>query len=151
MQDQDLSMTMTVDASPDAVFAAINDVASWWSGKVDGSTDLVGAEFTYRYGDVHHSVQRITELVPGERVAWHVTEANLPATEPADEWAGTNIVFELTQVEAGTELRFTHVGLSPSCDCYDRCTSGWNALIGRNLRARIDSGVAQPDVFASMA
>lgn len=151
MQQHDLSITMHVEASADEVFAAINDVSSWWSGRVDGATDEIGAEFTYRYGDVHHSVQRITELVPGERVTWHVIEANLPATEPTDEWAGTEIVFDLEPSGDGTTVRFTHVGLTPSCDCYERCTSGWNALIDRNLRARIDTGAAQSDVFATTA
>ncbi|MCW2924614.1 MAG: ATPase [Thermoleophilia bacterium] len=151
MSEQNLSMTMVTERTPDEVFDAINDVASWWSGQVEGDTDRVGAEFTYRYGDVHHSVQRITQLVPGERVAWHVIEANLPAVEPADEWNGTDIVFDLTPVDGGTELRFTHVGLAPDCACYDRCTAGWDALIGRNLRARIATGQAQPDAFATTA
>jgi hypothetical protein len=151
MSEQDLSMTFVVECTPNEAFTAINDVSSWWSGQVTGDAERVGDEFTYRYGDAHHSVQRVTELVPGERVAWHVTEANLPAVEPTDEWVGTDIVFELAPVEGGTEVRFTHVGLTPSCDCYERCTGGWELLVGGNLRARITTGEPQPDAFASMA
>lgn len=150
MTDQPLTITLQLETTPAETYAAINDVPSWWSGTVDGTTDVVGAEFVYRYGDVHHSVQRVTELEPGARVAWHVIEANLPAVQPADEWAGTDITFDLRATDdGGTELRFTHVGLTTACSCYDRCASGWDALISRNLAARIRTGAPQPDVFAA--
>ena len=32
MNDKGLSIAFTVDEDPDQVFAAINDVRSWWSG-----------------------------------------------------------------------------------------------------------------------
>ena len=74
MNFQDFTATFTVDQRPEEVFAAINDVRGWWSGDVEGSTDAVGDVWTYRYKDIHYSKQRITELVPGERVAWHVLD-----------------------------------------------------------------------------
>lgn len=137
------------EASPAAVYAAITDIRSWWSGTVDGTTDRVGAEFRYRYPGMHDSTQRVTELVPNEKIVWHVTGANLTFVKRAEEWTGTDIVFELAPRGSGTHLRFTHRGLVPAFECYAGCSAGWDALLTKNLKARIASGQAQPDVFAN--
>ena len=77
MNDQSLSIAFTVDEDPDQVFAAINDVRSWWAGDIDGITDKIGSEFTYTYEDMHRSTQRITDLVPGRLVTWRVVEGSI--------------------------------------------------------------------------
>ena len=55
MNDQNLTITFTVDQTPEEVFTAINDVRGWWSGEIEGSTDQLGAEWPYRYQDIHYS------------------------------------------------------------------------------------------------
>ncbi|MEQ1566559.1 MAG: SRPBCC domain-containing protein [Myxococcota bacterium] len=147
MTNADLSITMTVDAEPNRVFEAIVDVGSWWSGTIDGTADRVGAEFRYRYADLHDSTQRVVDHVPGRRVAWRVTHAHLSFVDKPDEWRETELVFELEPRGSGTYLRFTHSGLRPSFGCYEACSGGWATLLTRNLRARIVSGVPQPDAF----
>jgi hypothetical protein len=44
--EDNFSTTLSVDQTPDEVFAAINDVRGWWSENIVGSTDSVGEEFT---------------------------------------------------------------------------------------------------------
>jgi hypothetical protein len=68
MTTKDYTISFTVNQSPEEVFDAINNVRGWWSGEIDGCTDKPGAEFTYRYHDVHRSTQKITEWVPGKKV-----------------------------------------------------------------------------------
>jgi hypothetical protein len=147
MTDESYRTAFTVEQSPAEVSAAINDVRSWWTGEIDGVTDTLGAEFTYRYRDLHESRQAITELVPGERVVWDVTEGYLSFVGETDEWKGTQIVFELVPDGDGTELRFTHVGLTPDGECYGSCSGGWNALVQGNLRRLIVTGEPQPNPF----
>src|ERR1700756_1778073 len=114
MNDQGFTTRFSVAQTPEEVFNAINNVRGWWSGEIDGNTDQLGAEFTYRYKDIHYSTQKITELVPEKKVAWHVLDSQLNFVKEKDEWTDTHIVFEITRKDGKTELFFTHVGLVPT-------------------------------------
>lgn len=145
MSNENLTIAFTVKQSPQEAFDAIIRVRDWWSGEIDGSTDRLGAVFTYRYQDVHRSRQRITELVPARRVAWHVEDSYLQFVEDKSEWTGTDIIFEVTPTEAGSEVRFTHVGLAPALPCYDNCSSAWHFYVGSSLRNLIATGQGEPN------
>lgn len=144
MKQQDLTITFTVGQSPEAVFAAINNVAGWWAD-VEGSSDKLGAEFTYRFKEMHRSTQKITEFVPGKKVVWHVTDSHLSFVKDKTEWTGTDIVFEISRKGDQTELRFTHVGLVPACECYSDCLRGWTFYVGESLRSLITTGKGDPN------
>src|SRR3954462_6137066 len=121
MSKQSFSTSLLVDQTPQEVFDAVNDVRGWWSGDIDGSTDVLGAEFTYRYEKLHRTTQKITELVPGKKVVWHVVASQLTKFADESEWDGTDVVFEIAKKGGKTELRFTHVGLVPAVQCYGDC------------------------------
>jgi len=148
MKEADFTVTFTADKSPNEVFDAIKDVRGWWSGEIAGDAAQLGAEFTYRYKDMHQSTQKVTELEPGKKIVWHVLDAVLSFLGNQGEWKGTDIVFELAPKGAKTEVRFTHVGLSASCECYEACSRGWTALIKDNLQRLVSTGKRQPDAFA---
>jgi uncharacterized protein YndB with AHSA1/START domain len=139
MNKQDFTTAFSIDKTPEEVFAAINDVRSWWTGEIDGRTDVVGAVFTYRHKDIHRTTHEITELVPNKRVVWHVTASDLSSFADRHEWDGTDIVFDLTKKGDTTEVRFTHVGLVPTIECYDRCSRAWSFFIADSLKERITS------------
>jgi uncharacterized protein YndB with AHSA1/START domain len=149
MKKQDFTTTISVDASPEEAFRAINHVRGWWSGDIDGVTDRPGGEFTYRYKDVHRTRQRIIEMIPARRVVWRVVDSHLDFVNDKREWNGTEIVFDIAAKDGKTEVRFTHVGLVPQSECYGSCSNAWGTLINHNLRRLITTGKEQPDPFAS--
>jgi uncharacterized protein YndB with AHSA1/START domain len=147
VKNQNFSAFFTVDQSPEQVFAAINNVRAWWSGEIEGDANEHGAEFTYRYKDVHRSKQRITEFVPGKKVVWHVLESRLSFLKDKSEWNSSDIVFDISEKDGKTEVRFTHAGLVPQFECYGSCSNAWVMLIKGNLRKLIATGKSQPDAF----
>jgi hypothetical protein len=140
MSDQNYTTTFMVDQSPEEVFAAINHVRCWWTGEIEGDTDKLGAEFTYRYGDVHRSTHKITKLESGRKVVWHTTDSHLSFVHAKTEWNGTDILFEIARKGNQTELRFTHVGLVPAIQCYGDCSGAWGFYINESLHSLITTG-----------
>jgi hypothetical protein len=147
MTKKNFNITISVNQPPEQAFNAINNIRGWWSGEIEGETDKLGAEFTYRYKDVHLSKQKITELVPGKRVVWHVLDSNLSSMKDKSEWNGTDIVFEISRKDDKTEIHFTHVGLVPAFECYGDCSGAWGMLINENLVKLITTGKNQSDPF----
>ena len=146
MTEPSFTAAFETDASPEAAFAAITDVRGWWSEAIAGRADAVGAEFDYRYKDVHRCRIRVTELVPGNRVAWLVLENYFSFTEDKTEWTGTRLAFDIARRGERTEVRLTHQGLVPSYECYDVCTNGWDTYFNGSLRALIETGKGNPNL-----
>jgi hypothetical protein len=140
MNAQNFSTTFTVDRTPQEAFAAINNVRGWWSGEIEGGTGKVGDEFTYRYQDLHYSKQKLTELIPGKKVVWLVSDARLNFTKDKTEWTGTEIAFEIFEKGDKTEIRFTHLGLVPQAECFNACSNAWGFYINGSLRSLIATG-----------
>jgi uncharacterized protein YndB with AHSA1/START domain len=145
MTSSDFTAAFTVGRTPEEVFAAINDVRGWWSGNIEGDTDALGAEFTYRYKDVHYTKQKISEFVPNQRVVWHIEEAFLNFTEEPDEWAGTDVTIEITPNGDETEVRFTHRGLVPEFECFEACSSAWSFYVNGSMKRLITTGRGEPN------
>lgn len=142
MKSQNYTTTIRVDQSPDEVFAAIKDVRGWWSGEpgVEGCTEKVGDEFTYRYEPHHVSRQKIVELIPGKKVVWRVVDGSINFVKDKTEWNGTTITFDIAMKGKQTEIRFTHDGLTPNIECFDGCSDAWGTYIKGSLRSLIEKG-----------
>jgi len=129
-----------VDQSPEAVVSAICSPKDWWSGEHEGEPKAVGDIFVYRYQDLHHSTQKVSELVPGERVVWTVLDCQLNYLDDVKDWAGTSIAFDVRRKGSKTEVTFTHVGLAPEVECYHTCSTSWTRLIQGSLKEFIETG-----------
>lgn len=148
MKTHSFTTAFSVDQTPQEAFNAINNVRGWWSGTIEGDTDKLSAEFTYRYKDVHRSKQKVTEFIPGKKVVWHVSDSQLSFVGEKSEWNDTDIVFEISEKDGQTEVRFTHAGLVPQYECFGSCSNAWGTLVNGNLRQLITTGRLQPSAFA---
>jgi hypothetical protein len=137
---QDFTTTIVVDQTPEEVFNAINNPQAWWSGEITGNTDKLNDEFTYRYKDLHMSKQRIIEMISDRKVAWQVTESQINYAQDKSEWTGTKMIFEIAELDNGTQLRFTHLGLDPEIECFESCSNSWSQLIRQGLFSLITTG-----------
>ena len=143
VDEKSFTTALLVDQSPFEVFAAVTNVPAWWTGEVKGKSMRVGDEFTFRYEDIHFTRQKLVEVIPEKRIVWLVMEARLSFANDPAEWVGTRIVFDIARKGRQTELRFTHEGLSPDCDCFEACHAGWSFYIGGSLKALITTGRGQ--------
>lgn len=135
----DFRSTKTFAAAPDAVFSALTDIdalTGWWT-PAGGGAD-VGETLRFLMGD-QEVVMRVEEADRPLRVRWSVL-----VCEPAPDWVGTSITFDLEPVGAGTELRFHHHGLHPGLECFGTCQAGWTHFLA-SLVDYVDRGAGSPN------
>jgi hypothetical protein len=137
---KDYTITILADQTPREVFNAINNVRGWWQGEIEGGTDKLNDEFSYRMEGIHYSKQKIVELIPDQKIGWLVTESKLNFINDKTEWTGTKISFEISEVNNKTQVRFTHTGLVPDIECYGACSNAWGRLIQESLFSLITTG-----------
>jgi hypothetical protein len=145
MNNQDFTAAISVEKTPEEAFDAINNVRGWWSENIEGGTEKLGDEFTYRYKDVHFCKIKIAEVIPGKKVVWHVLDNRFNFTKDKNEWKGTDVIFEVSKKGNKTEVRFTHRGLVPDYECFDVCSNAWGSYINGSLRSLITTGKGQPN------
>jgi len=145
MNDQNFTTTFAVGQTPEEAFGAIKNLRGWWSEEIEGSTDNLGDEFTYRYQDVHSCRMKLVELVPNQRVVWLVVDNYFNFTEDKREWNGTKLIFEVYKKGDKSEIRFTHEGLVPEYECFNVCSNAWGSYINGSLRSLITTGTGHPN------
>ena len=126
-----------VTANPKEVFNHVNEVSTWWVRQVAGaSTEFEGESsklndvFILRHGDNHYSKHQLTEVIPGKKIVWLVTDSKLNwIKENKQEWTGTKMIFEMVPKGEKTSLIFTHEGFVPHLACYGHCVHFWDRVI----------------------
>lgn len=145
MDSKNFTTTIAVDQSPEEVFNAITNVRGWWSEELEGHSEKLNDEFTYHYKDVHRCKMKLIEVEPGKKIIWLVLDNYFSFTNDKSEWTGTKIIFDITEQDGKTKLRFTHQGLVPEYECYTACVNGWSQYIQKSLLSLITTGKGQPN------
>lgn len=144
MNANNYTEVLSFDQTPTEVFNAVINVRGWWNDTATGNFQKLHDEFETRFGDVHYSKQKLIELVPDQKMVWLVTESNLNFLDDKTEWTGTKISFEIFRKNDKTELLFRHVGLLPTIECYDACSTAWHQYLQFSLSYLITTGKGQP-------
>ncbi len=140
MTASDFTTTIFVNQTPTEVFNSINNVRGWWQGEIEGSANKLNDEFSYRMEKIHYSKQKVVEIIPDKKIIWLVTESKLNFLKNKSEWTGSNIIFDISEINNKTQVRFTHQGLVPEIECYGDCSNAWSQLIQESLLSLITTG-----------
>ncbi|OJW71560.1 MAG: ATPase [Candidatus Amoebophilus sp. 36-38] len=145
MKPADFVTTLLIDQTPKEAFNAINNVRGWWSEEVEGSTEKLNDEFIYHYADLHYCKMKVIELIPSQKMVLLVLDNYFKFTKDKSEWKDTKLVFDISQKDNQTEIRFTHEGLVPQYECYEICRKAWINYINNSLRNLITTEKGQPN------
>jgi hypothetical protein len=132
MDQQNYQCSIAADFTPGEAFDAISRVNEWWVRDLEGRTEKVNDVFTVHFGETYVTF-KITESIPNEKIAWHVTDCYLPWLKDKTEWTGTTVVFEISPSGDETQVTMTHIGLVPEVECYGGCEAGWNQYFKGSL------------------
>src|SRR5436190_19812708 len=141
----DFTTTILVEQTTEEAFNGINNGRGWWSEEIEGSTDKLDDEFNYHFEDVHRCKIKLTEVVPNKKVVWLVLDNYFKFTKDKNEWTGTKIIFDISEKDNKTQIRFTHLGLVPAYECFEICRDAWSNYIQNSLRSLITAGKGQPN------
>ena len=145
MQNQNFNITFLAEQTPNEVFNSINNVRGWWSEELEGSSEKLNDEFSYRHGDFHYSKHKLIEVEQDKKVVWLTTDSKLTFVKEQDEWNGTKMIFEISKQEDKTKLVITHLGLVPQFEWFDACSKGWTHYLQNSLLPLITTGKGKPD------
>ena len=145
MENQDFTATILVNQTPKQAIDAITNLRGWWSEEIQGGTEKLNDEFIYHFQDVHYCKMKMIELVPDKRVVWLVLDNYFKFTDDQSEWINTKVIFDISQKDGQTEIKFTHEGLVPEHECYNICHDAWTGYIKDSLYGLITTGKGKPN------
>ena len=128
---RDFHKSFSTDSSPEKAFGAIKLVAQWWTPNLEGNSENAGDEFSVRFGDVHYSRHKLTEVIANKKIVWLTTDSHLNFTKNSKEWTGTQVVFDISEANGKTKVDFTHAGLNPEIECFDACSNAWPEYVDK--------------------
>ena len=152
MKNRNYNKTITVNTSAKEAMKKISQVNLWWIKGFSGSAEKLNEKFHVSFGDPSYVDFVISELVPGKKVVWKVSDCFLHWFQDKKEWNNTEVVFNLFEENGQTKIDFTHVGLVPEIECYESCVKGWDQYAKNSLLNLLNTGTGQPqksDVLAN--
>lgn len=129
----------TIAAAPGSVFNALtqqDEIAHWWTNDLRAKPE-VGSLAEFRFFQGAFVLQfEVAELDAGEKVHWILRQG------PA-QWAGTSVTWQLTPVQNGTKLFFTHDGFAQVDEAYEQTRGNWEYFLD-SLKSYLETGRGTP-------
>jgi len=145
MTRQDYNAIITVEATPQEAFDAINDVSKWWSTDFEGRSEKLDDVFTVRFGETFITL-KITAFIPEQKIGWHVTDCYKHWLKDKKEWQDTTMTWEISANGDKTQIDFTHFGLIPGIECYNGCEKAWDFYLKASLFKLLTEGKGMPEL-----
>ena len=139
-KNKDFNKSINAKISANEAIKKISNVQEWWGVSFSGSSEKQNDKFVVKMSGDSFFDFTVTELIPGKRIVWLVTDCNMPWYSDKKEWANTKLIFDLDEHNDVTELNFTHEGLTPEVECYKDCASGWTHWIQTSLFSYLTTG-----------
>jgi hypothetical protein len=140
MEKNNFNSSISAKITAGEAIKKISNVPGWWEITFSGVSEKQNDEFVVKMGGDSFFNFTVTELIPGKRVVWLVTDCYMPWYLDKKEWANTKLIFDLTENNGITELMFTHEGLTPEVECYKDCEPGWTHWIKTSLFSYFTTG-----------
>lgn len=140
MEKNNFSTSFSAGISAADAIQKISNVPEWWGVTFTGKAAMQNDTFVIRMGGDSFFDMTVSELIPGKRVVWTVTDCNMPWYQDKKEWANTRLIFDVAETNGTTALTFTHEGLTPGVECYNDCAPGWTHWIKASLQSYFETG-----------
>ena len=140
MEKKNFQSSITAGIDANETTKRISKVPEWWGITFSGNSEKQNDKFVIKMGGDSFFNFTITELIPGKKVVWLVTDCYMPWYANKKEWTNTKLVFDLSENNGGTAVNFTHDGLTPDVECYKDCEPGWTHWIQTSLFSYLTKG-----------
>ena len=125
-------------ASVAQVYQALTTVeglAAWWTTDTVGKGNDLGGVLEFRFPPGGFDM-KVIELEPDQRVLWEVVGG-------PDEWIGTHVRWELSQVDEWAIVNFSHEGWKEPVEFMHHCSTKWATFL-MSLKALLETGKGEP-------
>jgi hypothetical protein len=140
MGNNDFYSSISAKITADEAIKRIGRVPEWWGITFSGDSEKRNDQFIVKMGGDSFFNFTVTELIPGKRVVWLVTDCYMPWYTDKKEWLNTRLIFDVTESDGLTKLTFTHEGLTPAVECFKDCKPGWTHWIKTSLFSYFTTG-----------
>ena len=141
---KDFDYSLLVKASAKEAMKKISQVNLWWAKNFKGKAAKLNDMFSVYFGDTFVDF-KISEVIPGKKIIWLVTDCNLGWIKDKKEWKNTEVIWALTEKDGKTQIDFVHKGLTPESECYESCKPGWTGHLKGSLVKLINDGKGNPE------
>jgi uncharacterized protein YndB with AHSA1/START domain len=131
-----VAMSVPLESVFDAV-ATTEGLSAWWTRDGVRGESSEGSGLQFFFGQPEPAaVMEVTRLDPLGHVSWNCVAGH-------DDWVGTKIGFDLTRIDGGTAILFTHADWREPGEFMAHCSARW-AYFLLSLKGYLETGRGTP-------